>query len=98
MRYLLFKNRRLYNLFFQFEFKRLQLKFILLNQSLPGYIRQHAFNRLNALKPCTSSVYLKNRCFITNKSRSVSNYFRISRIKLRSLISNNYLNGARKSS
>lgn len=98
MKYLLLKNRRLYKLFFQFELKKIQFKFILLNQYLPGYIRQYAFNKLNTIKPNTSLVYIKNRCFITNKSRSVSNYFRISRIKLRSLISNNYINGVKKSS
>lgn len=98
MKYLLLKNRRLYKLFFQFELKKLQLKFVLLNQYLPGYIRQHAFNKLNVMKPYSSLTYVRNRCFITNKSRSVFNYFRISRIKLRNLISNNYLNGIKKSS
>lgn len=98
MKYLLFKNRKLYKLFFRFELKRLQLKVILLNQNLPGYIKQKAADQMNKTKPSASFVFIKNRCFITNRSRAVSTYFRISRIKLRMLISNNYFNGAKKSS
>lgn len=91
------KNKRLYKLFFKFELKRLQYKSVMLNRRLPNYIRQRAFVCINRLNKNSSYVLIKQRCFITNNSRSVLNHFKLSRIKLRLLISNNYVNGIKKS-
>lgn len=96
MRYLLIKNKRLYKLFFKFELKRLQYKSLFMNRKLPNYIRQEAFLSLNKMKSNYSFITLKQRCFITNNGRSVLNHFKIARIKLRLLISNNYINGIKK--
>jgi small subunit ribosomal protein S14 len=97
MRYLLIKNKKLYNLFFKFELKRLQYKSVMLNRRLPNYIRQKAFKHMIKLNKNSSYVAIKQRCFITNNGRSVLNHFKLSRIKLRLLISNNYVNGVKKS-
>lgn len=97
MRYLLIKNKRLYKLFFKFELKRLQYKSVMLNTKLPNYIRQGAFTCINKLNKNSSYVAIKQRCFVSNNGRSVLNHFKISRIKLRLLISNNYINGVKKS-
>lgn len=96
MKYLLLKNKKLYKLFFKFELKRLQYKSLFTNRKLPNYIRQQALINLNKMNSSSSFVAIKQRCFITNNSRSVLNHFKIARIKLRLLISNNYLNGVKK--
>ena len=97
MKYLVIKNKKLYKLFYKWELKRLQYKSVFYNLSIPNYIRQAAFNRLRKLKSNSSYVKVKQRCIITNNGRSVFNHFKISRIKLRLLISNNYINGVKKS-
>jgi small subunit ribosomal protein S14 len=96
MKYLLIKNKKLYKLFFKFELKRLQYKSVMLNTRLPNYIRQKAFTYINKLDKNTSYVAIKQRCFLSNNGRSVLNHFKLSRIKLRLLISNNYVNGVKK--
>jgi len=96
MKYLIIKNKKLYKLFFKFELKRLQYKSIFFNISVPDYIRQKAFENLNATPANSSFVRIKQRCYVTNNSRSVLNHFKLSRIKLRLLISNNYVNGVKK--
>jgi small subunit ribosomal protein S14 len=69
----------------------------MLNRKLPNYIRQKAFTYISKLDKNSSYVAIKQRCFVTNKGRSVLNHFKLSRIKLRLLISNNYINGVKKS-
>lgn len=96
MKYLLIKNKKLYNLFFKLELKRLQYKSVFFNQSLPNYIRQKAFTEMVSIEKSSSYVSIKQRCFNTNNSRSVTNHFKLSRIKLRLLISNNFINGVKK--
>lgn len=96
MRYLLIKNKKLYQLFFKFELKRLQYKSLFLNTKLPNYIRQNAFLQLSKLNKNSSFVSIRQRCFLSNSSRSVSTHFKLARIKLRLLISTNYINGVKK--
>ena len=96
MKYLLIKNKKLYKLFYKFELKKLQYKSLFFNIKLPFYIRQHAFSHLTKISNNSSYIAIKQRCFITNNSRSVLNHFKLSRIKLRLLISNNYINGVKK--
>jgi small subunit ribosomal protein S14 len=98
MRYLLIKNKKIYKLIYSFELKRLQYKTIIFNENLPFYIRQHAVVNLNRLHNNKNSfVNIHQRCFFTNRGRSVFNFFKISRIKLRCLLSNNYITGIKKS-
>jgi ribosomal protein S14 len=96
MKYLLIKNKKLYKLFYKFELKRLQYKSLFFNRKLPFYLRQKAFDCLVKINNNSSPVAIKQRCFITNNCRSVLNHFKLSRIKLRLLISNNYINGVKK--
>jgi ribosomal protein S14 len=96
MKYLLIKNKKLYKLFYKFELKKLQYKSLFFNTKLPFYIRQQAFFHLTKISNNSSYIAIKQRCFITNNSRSVLNHFKLSRIKLRLLISNNYINGVKK--
>ena len=96
MKYLVIKNKKLYKLFFKFELKRLQYKSVAYNVLLPNYIRQQGFALLSNINKLSSFTIIKQRCFITNNSRSVSNHFKLSRIKLRLLISNSFINGVKK--
>ena len=98
MRYLLIKNKKIYNLLYKNELKRIQYKSVIYNRQLPHYIRQMAIFKLSRLDSKSSVVSLRQRCYFTNRSRSVFNFFKIARMKLRLLISNNYLNGIKKSS
>jgi ribosomal protein S14 len=96
MRYLYIKNKRLNNNYLRNEVTNIVHKNLTYNIKLPHYIRQ------NNLACFLNSKFVKhnvrNRCYITNKARSVNNYFKLSRIKLRSLISNSYINAIKKSS
>jgi ribosomal protein S14 len=94
MKYLIRKNKKLYKIFKDNEINRIYYKFVFYNTLLPDFLRQAAFNRLQ--ETGISNNLIKQRCFITNKSRSVFNDFKISRIKLRSLISNNFINAVKK--
>lgn len=98
MKYLLIKNKKIYNLIYKNELKRIQYKSIIYNRKLPYFVRQQAISKLNNLKTNSSYVSLRQRCFFTNRSRSVFNFFKIARMKLRLLASNNYINGLKKSS
>lgn len=79
MQYQLYKTKKKLKKNLNTERSQLLLKNILHNLSVPNYIRQAA--GLKLFKVYNSSI--KNRCLITNKSRSVLNYFKLSRIKLR---------------
>lgn len=92
MRYQFYKTKKKLNLFLAYEKNRLLLKNVYSNTNIPNYIRQVAGFKL--FKQGVDSV--RNRCLITNKSRSVFSNFKLSRIKLRWLISNNYINGVKK--
>jgi ribosomal protein S14 len=96
MKYLVIKNKKFYELFFKFELRRLQYKSVFYNTNVPNYIRQQAFEHLKNIGHNSSYLKIKQRCFITNNGRSVFNHFKLSRIKLRLLISNNYINGVKK--
>lgn len=95
MRYLLIKNKKIYKEYFKNELDTLLYKNVIYNQNLPNYIRQFIhFSK----KKMTSICKIRQRCYFSNKSRSVLNYHKLSRIKLRALISQNKLNGIKKSS
>lgn len=96
MKYLIIKNKKIYKLFYKTEIKRLQYKSIFYNIRTPYYIRQYAFNQLKNLPLSSTYTMIRQRCFMTNNSRSILNHFKLSRIKLRQLVSNNFVNGVKK--
>lgn len=74
------------------------LKSIHGNENLPQQIRWEAFTLLTQASKKTRSTQLKNRCLLSNRSKSVDSTFKISRIFLRNFISNGLISGAIKSS
>lgn len=97
MRHLLIKNKKFYKEFFKSELYNLLYKSVLYNQNLPNYVRQFLFFQKNKKKILSISK-IRQRCYFTNKSRSVLSYYKLSRMKLRFLISTNKLNAIKKSS
>lgn len=93
MKYLRVKSKNLNKSFFNSELKLLKYKFIFYNLKLPNFIRSKAFEELKLNR---NSNNFKGRCLLTNRSRSLYNHFKISRIKLRSMFSNSFINGIKK--
>ena len=78
--------------------KREELKKILKNREEDISVRYKAQIELNKLSKNSSKIRLSNRCLVTGRTHSVSKSFRLSRIKLRELISIGLVNGTKKSS
>jgi ribosomal protein S14 len=95
MRYLYIKIKKSFKNFITEEINKINYKSILANRDLPKYIRQYAVESLQRIKLKHTS---RNRCYITNKSRSINNHTKLSRIKLKLLISNGHMNSIKKSS
>jgi len=78
--------------------KRERLKKILKDRNQEMSTRYQAQIGLNKLSKNSSGVRLTNRCLMTGRTHSVLKSFRISRIKLRELVSIGLVNGTKKSS
>lgn len=89
------KKRALYA---QHEIEKRQYKAIMYNMSFPIDIRFQASLALSDMSRHASITRLRNRCIITGRSRGVYRRYRISRIKIRDLITQNKIPGLRKSS
>jgi len=98
MKYLKRKDIKRRNLYNKYEIKRKYLKYILYNNKLSTYIKQKAMYLLNNFPKDSSKIRIKNRCVLTNRSKSVYRDFKISRIMLRNLANNGLLAGIVKSS
>ena len=92
------RDKRKRNRYLELFQRRTTLKKLLKDktQSMPS--RYKAQIELNNLAKDSMKIRLSNRCSLTGRTHNVSNSFRISRIKLRELISNGLINGAKKSS
>jgi small subunit ribosomal protein S14 len=89
------QKRKFYLTFLE---KREKLKNILKNREQKIAIRYTTQLKLNKLPKNASKVRVNNRCIITGRTHSVLKSFRISRIKVRELISIGLLLGVKKSS
>jgi small subunit ribosomal protein S14 len=78
--------------------KRENLKLLIKDQKENISIRYKSQIKLNKLIKDSSKVRLSNRCIITGRTHSVLKCFRMSRIKIRELVSMGLINGTRKSS
>jgi len=89
------RKRKCYLTLFE---KREKIKKKLRNREQNISVRYKDQIELNKLSKNSSKVRLSNRCLITGRTHSVLKSFRISRIKLRELISIGLINGTKKSS
>jgi small subunit ribosomal protein S14 len=78
--------------------KRENLKILLRDREQEMSIRYKAQIELNKLAKDSSKVRLSNRCILTGRTHSVLKPFRMSRIKIRELVSMGLINGTKKSS
>ena len=96
MKYLLVKEKKVRSKVNLLELNRLILLSILKNSSISLLFRQNLYlkKRLSLFYPYKTRV--KNRCIITNRSRSVFNKFRLSRLTLKFFLGQKKINGLRK--
>ena len=92
------RDKRKRNCYLNFFKKRENLKKLLKDREQEMPIRYKAQIDLNNLVKDSSKVRLSNRCLITGRTHSVLKNFRMSRIKIRELISSGLINGTKKSS
>ena len=95
------KNYKLFNnlkLISRYEFLRLFLKSILINTTLPLYLRTKSGYYLSKLNRRTSLSYIRLSCVYTKRTRSLLTLFKTSRMEFRYLYSYGFLAGLRKSS
>ena len=78
------------------EHKRMALKIIQKNARLAGYKRFAASIRLSKFRKNSSKVKVRNRCVLTGRPRGVYNFFKISRIMVRELVSKGLLPNVKK--
>lgn len=92
------RDKRKRNRFLRSFNKREKLKDILKIRDQDMSIRYKTQIELNKLIRDSSKTRLSNRCLATGRTHSVHKSFRLSRIKLRELISSGFVNGTKKSS
>lgn len=92
------KDLKIRQLVQKYEFKRMELKSIFYNQSLPEVVRQEAFAKLDKLPKNSSLTRVRNRCVFTGRGRGVYQLFKMSRLCFRELASSGLLPGVKKAS
>jgi len=98
MRKLLEKDKKRRFLFSKYEMKRLLLKSIIRDFSVPKDLRLNCMIKLAQLPRDSSSVRIRNRCALTARSRGHLRMFRMSRVTFRELAGEGLLPGVFKSS
>ena len=92
------KDQKRRNLYAKYETKRLILKSMIRDLSLPKNLRFQSINELSKLPRNSSLGRTKNRCTQTGRSKSNYKMFRISRITFRELALKGLLPGVSKAS
>ncbi|CAM9119916.1 unnamed protein product [Choristocarpus tenellus] len=90
-----FRRRQFFS---KYESRRNILKSILYSQNLNYKIRWWAQLNLNKLPRSSSICRVKNRCIQTSRSKSVLSNYKLSRLRLRRLVSRGLFPGVRKAS
>jgi|SaaInlStandDraft_3_1057020.scaffolds.fasta_scaffold75565_2 small subunit ribosomal protein S14 len=82
----------------KYELRRMALKSVSVNTTLPVGIRYDAMIKLSSLPRNSSKVRIKNRCIVTGRSKGVYSKFGLCRNKFREYALEGVLPGIRKSS
>ena len=99
MKYLYEKNKKYIKNFLNFEYTFYKFKIILFNNNILNLYKKKKFNQFfSSFKTKNSKVKIKNRCYISNNSKSVYNKFNLNRHHLRKYLLNGLVNGMIKSS
>lgn len=78
------------------EQKRLILKSLLMNSTLPTNTRLEVQNKLAMLPRTSSKTQIANRCVITGRGSGVFTLYNLSRIQIKNLALNGDLPGLKK--
>jgi len=78
------------------EFRKLKFKFIFYNCLLPLCVRQMAWEKFVLLSCKPSMTEIRSRCCISNRSRGVFKFVKVSRFQMKLLSHKNWLIGFRK--
>jgi small subunit ribosomal protein S14 len=92
------RNNKRISLNKKFNEKRLALKKSIMNKKISISERIKLSAKLSGLPRNSSKTRIRNRCFVTGRSRGYYGYFGLSRIILRSMASFGLLPGVRKKS
>lgn len=92
------KNKRRIRLVEQYNEKRVELKKLVIDESLSFEDRMEAQKRLQKLPRNSSPVRVRNRCELTGRPRGYIGLFKLSRIKFRELALQGFLPGVKKTS
>jgi ribosomal protein S14 len=98
MKYLSYKDLTRRKLFKKNELEKIRLRAVCSNQKLASPIRFLYLQKLATFSKNSSLTRIKNRCIVTGRSQSVYKFFRLNRITLKEMISQNLINNVRKSS
>jgi small subunit ribosomal protein S14 len=98
MKYLIFKDKKKRIAYARLEKKYLIMKLIQKSLFIFNDLKYFSNGKLEKCMQYGSFTKVKNRCIISNRSKSVYRKFGISRIKFRELASYGVLFGVRKSS
>ena len=90
------KNRR--SFYFFLEKKKIILNYIINNLKLSKDIREQAYIQLRNISSVSTITKIKNRCVLSNRSRSVYRKFKLSRIFLKKYALQGLLMGMQKAS
>lgn len=92
-----YKDNKYRKTYKKFELNKKYYKYIFQNQLLSSETRYKGFKKLVWITHYSSISKIKNRCIISGKSKSVSRFFKLSRITFRKLANNGNIVGITKS-
>ncbi len=96
MKHLFIKDQKKRMQFAKYEKDRIILKFLLNNTALTLEQKIFLHEKLQKINKKTNNTKINNRCSITYRGRSNLNLFKLSRIRLRELISLGLVPGYKK--
>lgn len=82
----------------KYEKKKRVLKHLVNATWLPTEIKFKSHLKLNKLPRNSSAIRIRNRCILTGRAKGVYRKFKITRTKIRTLMSNGTLIGVKKAS
>lgn len=82
----------------KYEKKKRVLKHVVSSTWLPTEIKFQSHLKLNKLPKNSSVIRIQNRCVLTGRAKGVYRKFKLTRTKIRTLMSNGTLIGVKKAS
>nr|SYZ47139.1 7367d5f2-2873-41fe-b50a-d746f2b57841-CDS [Plasmodiophora brassicae] len=97
MRKVIFESNTRYT-FKYFEIKQRIIKSLSKNLYLPILVRRKLLWQLDKLSLLSSLIYVKNRCVVSGRAKSIYKFFNLSRIVIKKFFRLGYIPGLNRSS